>query len=57
MSGNNHNQDKPRFGYPANRDLQPCLKRGQPNANLLPRYAVIGGKRVQLHATKGWRKP
>ena len=58
MSGNNHNQDKPRFGYPMNRDLQPCLKRGQPYANRLRRFMVNeDGKRMQLHATKGWKTP
>ncbi len=55
---NNHNQQKPRGGFPCKRDRNrvKSIKRGVAYSNLLDRYKTIGETVYILHATRGWKK-
>ncbi len=54
---NNHNQQKPRGGFPCRRNRKriPSHKKGVAYSNLLDRFKRDGKKIFILHATRGWK--
>ena len=55
---NNHNQQKPRGGFPCkrNRKRVKSHKRGVAYSNFLDRFKQVGETTFILHATGGWTK-
>jgi len=53
-----HAQHRSRFGYPTTRVPDPMRRRKKnvPYHNDLNRVKWVGGRLMQLHATKGWRR-